>query len=159
MKERFERVYSSFKTGVMIWIFSYILLYIVSGYVGDFSVYNENIMKLLDMKNFIAQLLIAGVTYMTLEVVLLHFVDESLQILEKNGNKAKTLLKNVVISTIVIAILCVALYVLKEKNIISKYILKFMMTIIAFKAVVFCIIQVINTGRYNKKLKEKNKEQ
>ena len=158
MKEKLERVYNSFKTGVMIWIFAYILLYIASIYVGDFSVYNENIMKLLDMKNFVAQLLIAGTTYITLEIVLLHFLDNMLKIQEQEKNKIQILVKNVLVATLVIAVLCVVLYVLKERNVISKYILKFMMTIIAFKAIVFCIAQVVNTNIYNKKLKEKNRE-
>lgn len=158
MKENVEKIYSSFKTGVMIWILSYIMLNVVSAYVGDFSVYNENILKLLEVKNFIAQLLIAGFTYITLEVFLLHFADETIKLIEKNEKGIKKLIKNIVISILVITTLCVALYVLKEKNVISKYVLKLMMTIITFKVVVFCIIQVINTSRYNKKLKEKNKE-
>lgn len=158
MKENVEKIYGSFKTGVMIWILSYIMLNVVSAYVGDFSVYNENILKLLEVKNFIAQLLIAGFTYITLEVFLLHFADETIKLIEKNEKGIKKLIKNIVISILVITTLCVALYVLKEKNVISKYVLKLMMTIITFKVVVFCIIQVINTSRYNKKLKEKNKE-
>lgn len=157
MKERVEKNYASFKTGVMIWILSYIMLYAVSAYVGDFSVYNENVLKLLDVKNFIAQLLISGFTYITLEIFLLHFADETIKLIEKNEKSMKKLVRNILLSILVISLLCVVLYVLKEKNVISKYILKFMMTIIAFKVVVFCIIQVINTNRYNRKLKEKNK--
>ena len=158
MKERLEHVYNSFKTGVIIWILAYLLLYVVSGYAGDFAIYNENITKLLNVKNFVAQLLIAGFTYTTLEVVLLHFVDNMIKTMEQGKDKAESIAKNLIFATIIIAVLCVALYVLKERNVISKYILKLMMTIIAFKAVIFSIMQVRNTNVYNKKLKEKNRE-
>ena len=158
MKERLEHVYNSFKTGVIIWILAYLLLYVVSGYAGDFAIYNENITKLLNVKNFVAQLLIAGFTYTTLEVVLLHFVDNMIKTMEQGKDKVKSITKNLIFATIIIAVLCVALYVLKERNVISKYILKLMMTIIAFKAVIFSIMQVRNTNVYNKKLKEKNRE-
>lgn len=157
MKEKLERICNSFKSGVMIWIVSYLLLYVVSRYAGSFSIYNENVMKLLDVKNFIAQLFIAGFTYTILEVVLLHFIDNMIKSAEKEKNKVKEVVNSFVIAIIIIALLCVVLYILKEKNIISKYILKLMMTVIALKAVFFELNQVIKTNRYNKKLKEKNK--
>ena len=154
MKERVERVYNSFKTGVILWIFAYLLLYGVCFLVKDFSVYNSEVMKLLDVKNFVAQLLIAGATYITLEIVLLHFVDNMIKATEEDM-KGKAIAKSFVVSIFIIAILCVVLYIVKEKNIVSKYIIKLMMTIIGLNAVAFSIKQVINTNKYNKKLKEK----
>ena len=158
IKEGIERIYSSFKTGVVIWLFSYIMLYIVSVYAGDIIVYNENILKLLDVKILIAQILISGITYVILNVVLLHFADEIIKTVEKNNKSIKQLIKNVIISISVIVILLVVLYVLEKKNVISGYILKLMMIIIILKVSIFCAMQVINKNVYNKKLREKNME-
>ena len=157
MIENYDRISNSFKTGVIVWILAYLLLYFTSAYVGDFSVYNENVMKLLDVRNFIAQLLIAGTTYIIFEIVLLQFVDNMLKILETGKDKGKSIAKNLIGAIIVVTITCISLYVLKENGVITKYVLKLMMTVIGAKAVIFEITQVVKTNKFNKKLKEKNK--
>ena len=169
MRENYDRISNSFKTGVIVWILAYLLLYFTSAYVGDFSVYNENVMKLLDVRNFIAQLLIAGTTYIIFEIVLLQFVDNMLKILETGKDKGKSIAKNLIGEIIVVTtttiiigpnietITCISLYVLKENGVITKYVLKLMMTVIGAKAVIFEITQVVKTNKFNKKLKEKNK--
>lgn len=157
MRENYDRISNSFKTGVIVWILAYLLLYFTSAYVGDFSVYNENVMKLLDVRNFIAQLLIAGTTYIIFEIVLLQFVDNMLKILETGKDKGKSIAKNLIGAIIVVTITCISLYVLKENGVITKYVLKLMMTVIGAKAVIFEITQVVKTNKFNKKLKEKNK--
>lgn len=157
MRENYDRISNSFKTGVIVWILAYLLLYFTSAYVGDFSVYNENVMKLLDVRNFIAQLLIAGTTYIIFEIVLLQFVDNMLKVLETGKDKGKSIAKNLIGAIIVVTITCISLYVLKENGVITKYVLKLMMTVIGAKAVIFEITQVVKTNKFNKKLKEKNK--
>ena len=157
MIENYDRISNSFKTGVIVWILAYLLLYFTSAYVGDFSVYNENVMKLLDVRNFIAQLLIAGTTYIIFEIVLLQFVDNMLKVLETGKDKGKSIAKNLIGAIIVVTITCISLYVLKENGVITKYVLKLMMTLIGAKAVIFEITQVVKTNKFNKKLKEKNK--
>lgn len=157
MIENYDRISNSFKTGVIVWILAYLLLYFTSAYVGDFSVYNENVMKLLDVRNFIAQLLIAGTTYIIFEIVLLQFVDNMLKVLETGKDKGKSIAKNLIGAIIVVTITCISLYVLKENGVITKYVLKLMMTVIGAKAVIFEITQVVKTNKFNKKLKEKNK--
>ena len=157
MRENYDRISNSFKTGVIVWILAYLLLYFTSAYVGDFSVYNENVMKLLDVRNFIAQLLIAGTTYIIFEIVLLQFVDNMLKSLETGKDKGKAIAKNLIGAIIVVTITCISLYVLKENGVITKYVLKLMMTVIGAKAVIFEITQVVKTNKFNKKLKEKNK--
>ena len=114
-------------------------------------------MKLLDVRNFIAQLLIAGTTYIIFEIVLLQFVDNMLNILETGKDKGKSIAKNLIGAIIVVTITCISLYVLKENGVITKYVLKLMMTVIGAKAVIFEITQVVKTNKFNKKLKEKNK--
>lgn len=157
MKEKLERFGNSFKSGVMIWILSYLVLAGIGTVLGTSLVYNAEIIKLTDPINFISQILIAGITYFVLETVLLDFVDKMLKVADKK--EGNDLVKTLIFYIVVIAILCVALYIVKECEIISKYVMKIMMLIIVIQCTIFEFKQLINNARFNKKLKEKNKSE
>ena len=156
MKEKFERFGNSFKTGVMIWILSYLLLACIGNVLGTSLVYDSEIIKLTNPINFLVQVLISGITYFILETVLLDFVDSMLRNIDKR--ETKNIFKSLIFYVLIIAIVCVVLYIVKEKNIISKYIMKLMMSIIVVQVIVFELMQLRKNTIYNKKLKEKNNE-
>lgn len=156
MKEKFERFGNSFKTGVIVWIISYLVLALISNVLGNTLVYDAEIIKLTNPINFLMQVLISGLTYFVLEAVLLDFVDNMLKRLCKK--ETKNIIKLTVIYVLIIAIVCVVLYTVKEKQIISKYIMKLMMAIIVIQVIIFELMQLRNNAIFNKKLKEKNNE-
>ena len=152
MKEKLGKIGNSFKTGVMIWIAAYILLYFFANYVNDISLYTMEILKLENVNIFIAQILISGFTYIVLEIGLIHFIDNTIKAIEeKNG---KSLVENSIISIIVLTLLLHILYMIKQMNIINRNVLKLMMIIIVIKCIIFISLQPIYKYRYNKKLKE-----
>ena len=73
MKEKLEYFCNSFKNGIILWIISYFLLYVVGLYIGDVSAYNNEILKLLSVKNFISQVVIVGFTYVALDLAFTYY--------------------------------------------------------------------------------------
>lgn len=155
MKEKFEKITDSFKTGIILWIFAYMILYVIGYFGNELEIYNTEIMKLLNLGNFLAQVSIAGCTYVILEVTLLHFANNMIEAAELEKNASQKLVKNFLIAFAILAVLLIGLYYVKENKIMSKYTLKIMMTLIALKAIVFVVTQAVKTSVYNKKLQEK----
>ena len=94
MKEIVERFCNSFKNGVILWIVAYFLLYAVGVYIEDITTYNAEIMKLLDVRNFIAQVVVAGFTYIALDLVFTKYFNEIIEIFNLNSVSKKKVIKD-----------------------------------------------------------------
>lgn len=158
MKEKVEHFFNSFKNGVMLWMVSYFLLYAIGVYTGEVSIYNAEIMKLLDIRNFISQVVIAGLTYVALDVAFVYYFNNIVKIISLNIDSKRKVLKEIVAVVVIFLVVLPILYMAKEHNVINKIILKLMITLMILKTIIFCIAQMINTQIYNQKLQEKNKQ-
>ncbi len=159
MKEKFEKLCNSFKSGVMFWIIAYMLLYAIGEKIGDQSLYYAQVMKLTNIGNFLAQVFIAGTSYLILEVVLVHLANKTIETFETEEKPKKKIVKYAFVALLLITILLVAQYEIKERDIMNKTVLKLMISLVAIKAAIFIVAQAVNTCRYNRKLHEKNKEE
>ena len=158
MKDRVDRFVNGFKNGVLLWIVAYFLLYAVGLYVGDNSTYNAEIMKLLDVKNFITQVIVAGITYIALDLVFTKYFNDILEIFSLNQNSKKRVVKDIVAIIVILVVLLPTLKYIKEVGVVNKAIMKLIVGLMILKAMIFSISQMVNTYIYNKKLQEKNKE-
>lgn len=158
MKEKLDYFCNSFKNGIILWIISYLLLYAVGVYIGDVSAYNAEVMKLLDVNNFLAQLVIVGFTYVALELAFTYYFNNIVKIIGLKVDSKKELLKQIVIMVIIFVLVLPILRVVKNHDIVNKNIIKLMCALMIFKAMIFCTVQMIKTEIYNKKLQEKNKK-
>lgn len=157
MKDRVERFISGFKSGVLLWIVAYFLLYAVGLYIGDNSTYNAEIMKLLDVKNFMIQVVVAGFTYIALDLVFTKYFNDIVEIFNLNLKSKKKVIKDIFAIILILVILLPTLKYIKDVGIVNKAIMKLVVGLMILKAMVFAILQIINTYIYNKKLQEKNK--
>ena len=158
MKDRVERLLNGFKNGVLFWLVAYFLLYAVGVYVGDISTYNAEIMKLLDVKNFITQVFVAGFAYIALDLVFTKYFNDILEVFSLNQNSKKRIIKDVIAVIVILSVLLPTLKYIKEVGIVNKAIMKIVVGLMILKAMIFSMGQIINTHIYNKKLQEKNKE-
>lgn len=158
MKDRVDRFVNGFKNGVLLWIVAYFLLYAVGLYAGDNSTYNAEIMKLLDVKNFITQVIVAGITYIALDLVFTKYFNDILEIFSLNQNSKKRVVKDIVAIIVILVVLLPTLKYIKEVGVVNKAIMKLIVGLMILKAMIFSISQMVNTYIYNKKLQEKNKE-
>lgn len=158
MKEKLEYFFNSFKNGIILWIVSYFLLYAVGVYIGDVSAYNLEINKLLDVRCFVAQVMIAGFTYFALDIAFTYYFNNIVKIVGLNVDSKKKVLKEVIVLVLIFVVVLPVLEVLKEHNIINKNILKIMIGLLILKAIIFGIAQTVNNHIYNQKLQEKKKE-
>ncbi len=158
MKEKLDYFCNSFKNGIILWIISYLLLYAVGVHIGDVSAYNAEILKLLDVKNYILQILIAGISYAALDFSFTYYFNNIIKILELNVKSKKELLKDVVILIIVFSVVLSFLEIVKELDIINRNIIKLMFFLMIMKTIIFCTAQMVKTEIYNQKLQEKNKK-
>lgn len=156
MKEKFLNVYSCMKTGIVLWVVAHLLLFVICGYVGDYEVYNNQILKLLNPVNFLVQIAFSGLMYVVLRIVFEHFVDNLLKAVAEK--KEETITQNVIYLIIILALLFTAMYFVKELDIVNKAIMKLMVIIIAVQAIVIILREILDTAKYNKKLHEKNSE-
>lgn len=158
MKEKLEYFFNSFKNGIMLWIISYLLLYAVGRYIGDTSAYNAEVMKLLNVNNFIFQIVIVGFIYVSLDLAFTYYFNNIVKIVGLKVESKKALLKEVLAIVIIFVLVFPILEVVKEHDIVNKNIIELMITLMIMKAIVIGIIQTIKTEIYNKKLQEKNKK-
>ncbi len=158
MKEKVERFCDSFKNGVFLWLVSYFLLYAVGVHIGDNSLYNAEIMKLLDVKNFLTQVIIVGVTYIALDLAFSKYFNNIVEVVSLNVSSKKKVLKDVIAIIVILLIILPTIEYIKDNNIVNKAIMKLMIGLIIFKTMIFCMVQTVKTDIYNKKLQEKNKE-
>lgn len=158
MKEKLEYFCNSFKNGIILWIISYFLLYAVGLYIGDVSVYNAEVMKLLDVNNFMTQVVIVGFTYVALDLAFTYYFNNIVKIIGLKVDSKKELLKEIIAIIVIFVIVLPLLEVVKDYNIVNKNIIKLMVTLMILKAIIFCTTQMIKTEIYNKKLQEKNKK-
>lgn len=157
MKEKLEYFLNSFKNGIVLWIISYLLLYAVGLYIGDVSAYNVEVMKLLDVNNFIMQLVIVGFTYVALDLAFTYYFNNIVKIVGLKVDSKKELLKEIIAIVVIFVVVLPILEVVKEHDIVNKNIIKIMVSVMIMKAIVFGIVQTIRSEMYNKKLQEKNK--
>lgn len=157
MKEKLEYFLNSFKNGIVLWIISYLLLYAVGLYIGDVSAYNVEVMKLLDVNNFILQLVIVGFTYVALDLAFTYYFNNIVKIVGLKVDSKKELLKEIIAIVVIFVVVLPILEVVKEHDIVNKNIIKIMVSVMIMKAIVFGIVQTIRSEMYNKKLQEKNK--
>lgn len=157
MKEKLEYFLNSFKNGIVLWIISYLLLYAVGIYIGDVSAYNVEVMKLLDVNNFIMQLVIVGFTYVALDLAFTYYFNNIVKIVGLKVDSKKELLKEIIAIVVIFVVVLPILEVVKEHDIVNKNIIKIMVSVMIMKAIVFGIVQTIRSEMYNKKLQEKNK--
>lgn len=158
MKEKLEFLSNSFKNGIILWLVSLLSLYVVGVYIGDTYTYNLEILKLLDVKNFILQLLTVGFTDFSLELVFSCYCNSFERVITLKSKTQKEISKEILIILIVCVILIPLMIVVEDLNIINKSIIEIMFLIIFLKAIIFCIAQVIRTIIYNKKIREKNQK-
>lgn len=158
MKEKLEYFLNSFKNGIILWMISYFLLYAVGVYIGDVSAYNAEIVKLLDVKNFIAQVVIVGFTYVALDLAFTYYFNNIVKIIGLKVDSKKKVLKEIIAIIVIFVVLLPVLEVVKDHNIVNKNIIKLMVTLMILKVIIFCTAQMIRTEIYNKKLQEKNRK-
>lgn len=158
MKEKLEYFCNSFKDGIILWIISYLLLYAVGVHIGDVSAYNAEVMKLLDAKNFMLQLVIVGFTYVTIYLAFTYYFNNIVKIIGLKVDSKKELLKQIAIIVLIFVVVLPLLRVVKDHDIVNKNIIKIMVALMLFKAMIFGIVQTVRSDIYNKKLQEKNKE-
>ena len=144
------------KKGIIIWIAAHLLLYVLCAYQNDFTLYDAQIDKLHSIKNFVTQLVYVMFLYTSLSAVFEVYVDNMFKYSAKGEHKEAV--KNAVIALIITLVICVTMVAIKQKDIVHKTIIKLMVLLMFFKAVVLVIKQVIDNSVYNKKLQEKNKE-
>ena len=157
MKEKLEYFLNSFKNGIVLWIISYLLLYAVGLYIGDVSAYNVEVMKLLDVNNFIMQLVIVGFTYVALDLAFTYYFNNIVKIVGLKVDSKKELLKEIIAIVVIFVVVLAILEVVKEHDIVNKNIIKIMVPVKIMKAIVFGIVQTFSSEMYNNKLQEKNK--
>lgn len=155
--EKIKKIWNSFKSGVVTWIFAYLAMYLVALKIGAMDEYNAQVEKLTNGINLFLQVLISGVAYVILEVYVIGFMNKIIESIDKDS-VAKTA-RNLIISIITWVILGIVLRFANVEKIIGDAILTFMLLITILKGIIFMICQQINTYRYNKKLKEKMNEE
>lgn len=154
MKEKLEYFCNSFKNGIILWIISYFLLYVVGLYIGDVSAYNNEILKLLSVKNFISQVVIVGFTYVALDLAFTYYFNNIVKIIGLKVDSKKKVVKEIIALVVIFVVVLPILYQVKEHNIVNKNIIKIMVAVMILKAILFGIIQTIRAEIYNKKLQE-----
>lgn len=154
MKENKLNVFESMKTGIVLWVVAHLLLYLISGYVGDFEVYNNQILKLLNPINFAVQVAFSALMCVVLRIVYEHFVDNLLKAVAEN--KREKMVQNITYIIIILALLFISMYFVKELDIINKAIMKLMVIVIAVQAIAIILREIFDTAKYNKKLHEAN---
>lgn len=156
MKEKLLNVYDSMKTGIVLWIVAHLLLFVICGYVGDYEVYNNQIFKLLNPVNFLAQIAFSGLMYVVLRIIFEHFVDNLLKAVAEEKNEI--IAQNVIYLIVILSLLLISMYFVKELDIVNKAIMKLMVVIIAIQAIAIILREIFETAKYNKKLHEKNSQ-
>ena len=152
--EKMNKLWNSFKTGVITWIFSYFVFYIVAISVNDIAAYNNQILKMTNGMNFFVQVLIAGMAYVVIEIFILEFMRRIIKSVDTD--KPKETVKNMLMSFLLIVIEFGILNFVKVEDIISEEIFMIMMFILIMKGIVFSIKQSIDEYKINKKIKELN---
>jgi len=155
--EKVKKVWNSFKSGIVTWVFAYFVMYLVANHIGAMDEYNAQVLKLVDGMNLFYQIVVAGMTCVVLEIIFVGFLDRVLKSLNKESVKESA--KNLILTILVFLVIVQCVSLIKVEEIISEAILSAMMCILILKAIVYLIQQQIDTYRFNKKLKEKIKEE
>ena len=153
--EKINKLWNSFKTGVITWIFSYFVFYIVAISVNDIAAYNNQILKMINGMNFFVQVLIAGMAYVVIEIFILEFMRRIIKSVDTD--KPKETVKNMLMALLLIVIEFGILNFVKVEDIISEEIFMIMMFVLIMKGIIFSIRQSIDEYKINKKIKELNK--
>jgi Kef-type K+ transport system membrane component KefB len=156
MREFLKTFKESIKTGIVLLIIAYLLLAVICGISNEMDFYIEQINKLHDPINFAMQLTYAGLAYTALVFTFKVFVDNLLRAVAKNDKKRAV--ANALAVAVIIIIVCVVSYYMKEVKIVNKNIIKLMFVVLMLEAIVFIIKKMVDNTVYNNKLKEKNKE-
>ena len=144
------------KKGIVLWIIAHLLLFVLSTSQNEGSLYDEQINKLHCPVNFAMQVLYAGAMYTALEIVFKYFIDNVFKA-SSTGDK-KALYKNSIYAVLLVAIVCLSMYFVKEIDLVNKVILKLMIAVIFIKAMASVIITVRNNTVYNQKLRKINEK-
>lgn len=155
--EKVKKMWNSFKSGVITWVFAYFVMYLVANHIGAMDEYNAQVLKLVDGMNLFYQIVASGIAYIVLEIYVIGFMNKVIESIDKNS--AKKTAKNLIISIVTWVVLGSLLALVETEEIISDTILSFMLCITILKGIVYMIGQQIDTYRFNKKLNEKMKEE
>ena len=145
----------SMKKGIVLWVISYLLLYVLESFTENLDVYNAQITKLYNPANFAAQIIYAGLMYTGLELAFGFFIDNIFKYSVK-GDKDKIVL-NVIFAVSLLVVLCASIYAVKTVDLVNKTILKLMVLMIIVKVMFSVVCTVRDNTLYNEKLQEKNK--
>ena len=152
--EKLNKLYNSFKTGIITWIFAYFIFYVVAVYVNDINSYNTQILKMTNGMNFFIQAVISGIFYMILEIIIFDFVNRIVKSVDtKNVKECVTTL---LIAFVLLGIELFLSSLIIIEDIISEEISTILIGILVLKGVFYIIYQNITSYKINKKLNWSN---
>ena len=154
--EKVNKFWNSFRNGVIIWIFSYFVYYLVAVSANDIEAYNNQIIKMTNGLNFFIQVIVSGIAYVVIEMFILDFMRRIVKAVDTD--KPKDVFKNMILAVIiVVAEFCVLNYI-KVEDIISEEIFLIMMFVLIMEGIIYTIKQSIDSYKINKKLGQLNEE-
>lgn len=152
--EKLNKLYNSFKTGIITWIFAYFIFYVVAAYVNDINSYNTQILKMTNGMNFFIQAVISGIFYMILEIIIFDFANRIVKSVDtKNVKECVTTL---LIAFVLLDIELFLSSLIIIEDIISEEISTILIGILVLKGVFYIIYQNITSYKINKKLNQYN---
>lgn len=154
--EKINKFWNSFRNGVIIWIFSYFVYYLVAVCVNDIEAYNNQIMKMTDGLNFFIQVIVSGLAYVVIEMFILDFMRRIVKAVDTD--RPKDVVKNMLLALVIIVIEFSILNYIKVEDIISEEIFLIMMFVLIMEGIVYTIKQSIDSYKINKKISQLNEE-
>ena len=70
-----KRIWNSFKSGIVTWVFAYMAMYIIALNINAMDEYKMQVLKLADGMNLFYQIIISGIAYVLLEVCIIGFMN------------------------------------------------------------------------------------
>ena len=152
--EKLNKLYNSFKTGIITWIFAYFIFYVVAVYVNDINSYNTQILKMTNGMNFFIQAVISGIFYMILEIIIFDFVNRIVKSVD--AKNVKECVTTLLIAFVLLGIELFLSSLIIIEDIISEEISTILIGILVLKGVFYIIYQNITSYKINKKLNQSN---
>lgn len=152
-----KRIWNSFKTGIVTWVFAYMAMYIIALNINAMDEYKMQVLKLADGMNLFYQILISGIAYVLLEVCVIGFMNRIIKSVDTKS-VSRTVV-NMILTLLLFVGLGALLRFSEVEKIIGTSVLTFMLCFTILKGIAYVISQQINTYIYNKKLNEKLNEE
>lgn len=155
MEERLEKLANDFKTGIFYWVIAYLVYYVYAKTINNIGIYNKQILTLINGDDLFHQAAMSGFSYVILKAAVKEFCNRLGKI---ESGTVKDCVKNIVTGLLIVAVAGAFLEVADISGLVGEDIYSIMVFIVIIEGMTYGMKQAVNTSVYNKKLKEKQKE-